>query len=212
MKVFFDVDGVLIDGWHSKLSLRKPWDINIQADLGVNRDLFQAMFFSPRDGRLPVMHECVMGKRDLREALVEILPAVDYNGHVDDFMQYWFQKDANINEAVLGLVADIRNADISTYVATGQEHYRAAYLWNTLGLCNSFEHLFYSAALGYLKKDIRFFEAINEALQINGEERPIFFDDQPEIVEIAKSVGWDSHAFDSVQDIQNHPRLRHIWS
>lgn len=27
LKIFFDVDGVLIDGWHSKPERRKPWNL-----------------------------------------------------------------------------------------------------------------------------------------------------------------------------------------
>jgi FMN phosphatase YigB (HAD superfamily) len=33
MKIFFDVDGVLIDGWHANSALRKPWDAMLEVDL-----------------------------------------------------------------------------------------------------------------------------------------------------------------------------------
>ena len=37
LKVFFDVDGVLIDGWHNDPKRRKAWDAAIKADLGIDR-------------------------------------------------------------------------------------------------------------------------------------------------------------------------------
>jgi putative hydrolase of the HAD superfamily len=97
------------------------------------------------------------------------------------------------------------------FVATGQEHHRARYLWNELGFSKHFDGIFYSANIGYGKKDARFFQAINRSLEIGAGERPLFFDDQPEIVELAKTVGWDATAFTSINDIQGHPRLRHLW-
>ncbi len=107
---------------------------------------------------------------------------------------------------------ELRERDqAQTYVATGQEHHRARFLWNELGFANYFDGIFYSAEIGFPKKDIRFFEAINRALEIKSGERPLFFDDQPEIVELAERAGWDASTFTSVSDIQRHPRLRHLW-
>jgi putative hydrolase of the HAD superfamily len=40
LKVFFDVDGVLIDGWHANSALSKRWDLTLEADLGVDREAF----------------------------------------------------------------------------------------------------------------------------------------------------------------------------
>lgn len=48
MKVLFDVDGVIIDGWHENPKLRKSWDASIRTDLGVDRAMFQHLFFVER--------------------------------------------------------------------------------------------------------------------------------------------------------------------
>ncbi|MGN7806733.1 HAD-IA family hydrolase [Ensifer sp. 22521] len=212
MKVFFDVDGVLIDGWHADFARRKPWDVTIEADLGVDRDAFQLLFFgNPAKGAASPMFECVTGRRDLKEALAAVLPQTGYKGGVDDFVRYWFEKDSNINPEVFDLVRKLRERGAQTFVATGQEHHRAAYLWNELHFANHFDRLFYSAEIGVPKKDPRFFEAINRALEIDPEERPLFFDDQPEIVELASRAGWDAAIFTSARNIQKHPRLRDLW-
>ncbi|WP_184450025.1 HAD family hydrolase [Rhizobium sp. BK538] len=213
MKIFFDVDGVLIDGWHANPELRKPWDMTIEEDLGVDRDAFQQLFFgTPGDRFQSRMFACVTGQSDLKAALAEVLPQVGYAGSVNSFVQYWFEKDSNLNASVIGLVSELRQAgDIKLYLATGQEHYRARYLWNNLGLSWLFDGIFYSAEIGHPKKDVRFFEAINAALGISGDERPLFFDDQPEIVALAAQAGWDGRAFSCERDIRQHPRLRGRW-
>lgn len=149
MIVFFDVDGVLIDGWHSSSALRKPWDETLEADLGVDRAAFQRLFFQGPDGdhRGSPMFDCTVGRRDLMEALAGILPRVGYAGNAEDFARYWFEKDSNINRQVIGLVETIRRSGARLYVATGQEHHRARYLWNELGFSRWFDRLFYSAGI-----------------------------------------------------------------
>ncbi|PKA39731.1 haloacid dehalogenase [Rhizobium sullae] len=214
-KIFFDVDGVLIDGWHADPLRRKPWDATIEADLGVDRAAFGNLFFGRSGGRSnALMAECISGKRDLAEALAEVLPEVGYHGDAKDFMRYWFEKDSNLNSEVFDLIEGIRSSGsvVELYVATGQEHHRARFLWNELGFSKLFDGMFYSAEIRYPKKDIRFFEAINSRLSIGAGECPIFFDDQPEIVAVARQAGWDANPFASASDVRQHPRLRHLWA
>ncbi len=211
MKVFFDVDGVLIDGWHADESRRKPWDATIEADLGVDRCVFQSLFFGSVDTRSSSrMANCVRGRRDLKSSLAEVLPQTGYQGSVDDFVDYWFEKDSNVQREVFALAGILKTRNVRIFVATGQEHHRANFLWNDLRFCDYFEKMFYSAEMGLLKTENGFFEAINKALNIDPDERPIFFDDQPEVVEVAKSAGWDAVAFNSVDDIRRHPRLKDL--
>jgi putative hydrolase of the HAD superfamily len=165
MIVFFDVDGVLIDGWHANSALRKPWDATLESDLGINPEAFQHLFFATPVGQSKSrMAECIEGRRDLADALAEVLPQLGYRGATEEFIRYWFEKDSNVNAAVLSLAEKIRRrCHARLYIATGQEHHRANYIWNNLGFSNYFDRIFYSAELGYLKKDPRFFEAINRA-------------------------------------------------
>ena len=151
MIVVFDVDGVLIDGWHSNSALRKPWDETLEADLGVDRTAFQKLFFQGPDGdreRSP-MFGCTVGRIDLMDALADVLPRVGYAGNVEDFARYWFKKDSNINRQVFSFVEKIRQSGARLYVATGQEHHRARYLWSELGFSKWFDRIFYSAEIGH---------------------------------------------------------------
>ncbi|MGD9946654.1 MAG: HAD family hydrolase [Burkholderiaceae bacterium] len=210
MKIFLDVDGVLIDGWHADDSRRRRWDAAIGTDLRIDRAAFQRLFFGvPDSPSTSPMAACMSGRRDLHEALAEVLPQVGYGGRVADFVRYWFENDSNVDMGVLGLIDEIRRCgQVQLFLATAQEHHRARYLWNDLGLREHFDDIFHSAAIGCSKKDVRFYETINRRLGSAADERPLFFDDQPAVIETAGRAGWDGVVFTSLRDIERHPRLR----
>ena len=212
MRIFFDVDGVIIDGWHSNPERRKPWDTTLEQDLGVNREAFQQAFFTPpQRGTESLMSACVRGEGDLKDILAELLPTLGYRGSVDAFTEYWFVKDSNINQDVLKIVKRLIHCEeVELYLATGQEHHRAAYLWNDLGLKNLFNDIFYSARLGVLKDRTGFFDIINAQLDISPSEGPLFFDDQKKVVSAARAAGWDAHIFDTAEDLLRNSRLMSI--
>ncbi len=213
MKIFFDVDGVLIDGWHTSPERRKRWDADIHRDLGVDAQAFQERFFLPPPGRqdASLMQACAKGKLDLKVALAFILPSVGYHGSVDAFVAYWFEKDSNVNRDLLDIVRRLdSHARIDLYLVTGQEHHRADYLWNTLGFRDYFKDILYSARFGHLKSEPAFYEKIGGFLGIAPEERPIFFDDQDAVVRLARNAGWDAHIFDSIEVVLTHPVLRRL--
>ncbi len=212
MKIFFDIDGVIIDGWHSKPARRKPWDTTIEQDLGVSREAFQRAFFTPpQRGADSLMSACLRGEGDLKDTLAELLPTLGYRGSVDAFVEYWFVKDSNINQDVLEIVKRLRQCEeVELYLATCQEHHRAAYLWNDLGLKELFNDIFYSARLGVPKDRTGFFDKINAQLDISPSERPLFFDDAEKVVATARAAGWDAHIFDTVKDLSRNPRLVRI--
>ncbi len=154
------------------------------------------------------MHACVSGACDLKEALGRVLPSVGYEGSIDAFVAYWFAKDSNVNRDVLGVVKRLAlHTNVELYLVTGQEHYRAHYLWNQLGFRQHFKDIMCSAKLGHLKGTHAFFQAINAALEIAPAEQPLFFDDQEEIVCLAREIGWDACVFDTGGDLLTHARL-----
>ena len=200
MKIFLDVDGVLIDGWHADPSLRKPWNLNLESDLGINPVRFEDRFFKPQNSQAEsLMHRCTTGMLDLKEALKIVLPDLGYTDDPDNFIAYWFEKDSNVNPNVLSVVKQLAaRQDCELYMATGQEHHRAKYLWSELNFSEHFRKLYYSAELKFAKTDVRFFEAINSQLKFDPKEspsseaRPLFFDDSREVVEVASRAGWES--------------------
>jgi len=205
--IFFDVDGVLIDGWHADEALRKPWDANLEADLGVDHGAFQATFFGSRtDGRAGPFMDVIVGRRDLKDALAETLPGCGYEGSVDAFVDYWFENDSNVNTAVLEVVKQLKSVpDLVLRIATGQEHHRARYLWETLGFRDHFSSIYYTAQIGALKHDPAFFHAVNDRLGITPDDRPLFFDDKALVVAAATEAGWEAVLFATVDDLTSHP-------
>ena len=209
MKIFFDVDGVLIDSWHEKPDRRHPWDTTLTEDLGIDVPLFRKLMFGDGVSLTSPLHACAKGERDLKHLLAEVLPQAGYTGSVDTMLKYWFDKDAKVNPLVFGAVTRLAaRPDVSLYLATGQEHHRAAYLWNELNFKAVFKDIFYSAKLGYLKNEPGFFAAINRALAIGPDERPLFFDDHQEVARMARAAGWDVQLVDTPDDVVNHPRLK----
>lgn len=210
VKVFFDVDGVLIDGWHHNPDRRRRWDAALQEDFGIDPDVFsKALFWTPIANHRSLMHACVKGDRDLKEVLGEVLLPLGYTGRVEHFIGYWFAKDSRVNAPVIDAVRRLAAHDhIELYLATGQEHYRADHLWNGLGFKAHFRDIFYSARLGKLKTDPAFYDKINMALEIAADERPLFFDDSPPVIDCALAAGWDACLFDTADDVLGHPRLQ----
>lgn len=208
MKVFFDVDGVLIRGWHAKPERRRPWDATIGADLGIDGGRLRSLLFGGEPLAGPY-HDCAVGRRDLKEVLGGILPRTGYRGTVDDFVRYWFEHDSVLHDDVLDAVRRLgTHGHVELYLCTAQEHHRAAYLWNDLNFRNYFRDIWYTARMGHPKTTVPFFAAINAALKVSADERPIFFDDAEEVVAAARDAGWDAHVFDSVDDLHRHPRVR----
>ena len=214
MKIFFDVDGVLIAGWHAKPERRRRWDATLKADLGVDPDALQEKFFATPTGEFAsLMHACVAGRLDLKEALAGVLPSLGYSGPVDAFVAYWLEKDSNLNLEILEIVKRLaRSPGVELYVVTGQEHYRAAYLWNALGFRDHFRDILYSAKLGHPKGSAAFFTRINTMLEISADDAPLFFDDHEQVVALAREAGWDACVFEDVRTILTHPRLQSFFA
>lgn len=74
------------------------------------------------------------GRADIRERLAVALLAVAPGLTVDKVLTYWFQHDARLNRELLIDLAALRDAGLRVYLATNQEHARARYLMDTLGL------------------------------------------------------------------------------
>jgi len=96
----------------------------IEADLGIDRDAFQLLFFGT-PGNRSASPMFASGRRDLKQALAAVLPRAGYKGGVDDFVRYWFEKDSNINPEVFDSVRELRERGVQTFVATGRSKWFA---------------------------------------------------------------------------------------
>jgi len=194
--VLFDVDGVLIHGYHAKSAFSRHWDEQLEVDFGISRADFRDRFI-----RASFESEVLTGRLRLLDALAQALPTLGYAGDPQTLIDYWLERDAVFTPGLLPYVERLHaSPNVRLFVATNQESVRASYLMNTVGLGKYFQDVFNSARLGVLKPDPRFFERVERLL--DRPEKPTFFDDREDVVEAARLAGWDAHQFDRPEDLR----------
>ena len=104
-------------------------------------------------------------------------------------MAYWFEKDGNLDHALLENLASVRAGGLKLYLATVQEHWRAYYLWNALGLSEYFDGCFHSARVGAAKPDPAYFDAVAKEVALLPEDL-LLVDDSARNVDAARDAGW----------------------
>ncbi|HEU5229072.1 MAG TPA: HAD family hydrolase [Ktedonobacteraceae bacterium] len=172
--VLFDVDGVLVQG--------EPFSTHLARDYGISTEKTAAFF----RGRFL---ECLVGRADLKEVLITYVPQWGWQGSVDEFVDYWFRCEHNVNEPLVHAVQQLRQQGIRCYMATNQEKYRTAYILEQMGLAEKFDGMFSSASIGCMKHETAFFEHILREFNDIKAEAMIFWDDSAGNVATAKKVG-----------------------
>ena len=197
--VLFDVDGVLVHGYHSRPERQRRWDQFLAADLGIDPDVFLEQFIKP-----VFVPEVLTGKQSLINALEAVLPKLGYKSSPMNLIGYWMGRDTQLNHPLLDVIKKLRGTGAArVYIATNQEDVRAYHLWSNLGLQHLFDDIFYAARLGAAKPDRRFFEAVATRLGPQAEP-PLMFDDYPAVIEAAQAFGWEAVLFDETKDCRNH--------
>jgi len=203
--ILFDVDGVLIHGYHAKPEFRKCWDETMEADLGLNREHFQKQFIFG-----PFVQQVLVGAQSLQEALTTYLPTTNARVTAQEVIDYWMRNDANINQPLLDAAKRLKaTGEVRLFLATNQEHTRAAYLMQTLAMQEHFEDIFHSARIGTIKPNQAYFQTVSDLLGPQTEP-PIFFDDTQNVVDAANAFGWQAHQFDTVADLNKNPFVANL--
>jgi putative hydrolase of the HAD superfamily len=197
--VFFDVDGVLVHGYHARPDLTRRWNENLLADLGVDPDRFNNEFIFDI-----FIKKVVVGEMSIIDALDRRLPGLGYRGSPMTFLHYWLSHDSVLNTELIDIVRRLKaRDDIKLYIATNQDHTRAQWLWHTLGMGEMFEDIFYSARAGIRKPEKGFFDFIDHRIGPQSEP-PLFFDDTPKVIDGARSHGWEAVLFNTMPDCASH--------
>ncbi|MCQ1781479.1 HAD-IA family hydrolase [Neorhizobium galegae] len=102
-----------------------------------------------------------------------------------------FENDARLNIELLEELHQQREAGKKVYLATNQEHVRAAYLIEVLGLGRHCDGMYYSAALGSRKPDRAFFEQVAALAGLQSDQL-LLVDDTPANVVAARACGWNA--------------------
>lgn len=198
--VFFDVDGVLVHGYHAQPdALQQRWDENLQADLGIDPERFQHEFIFDI-----FIKKVIIGQVSLVDALERRLPAMGYTGSPMTVVNYWLSHDSRLNQPLLDIVRRLKaRPDLRLYIATNQEHLRANWLWSHLGFSDLFEDMFYSARIGVMKPHQAYFDFIEQRIGPQA-EAPLFFDDTPKVIDGARRAGWEAVQFNTTEDVTSH--------
>lgn len=181
MKILMvDVDGVLV---HGRPADGLPFATNLEHDLGLPLETLQREFFKP------YWPDIVTGREPIEPRLTAVLSKIAPHLETETLLSYWFENDSRLDERLIADLAAIRETGVALYLATNQEHRRAAWLMNELGLTRHFDGIFYSAQFGHRKPASDFFRlATQEAGAEVGEI--VFLDDTLENVEAARLFGW----------------------
>ena len=175
-----DVDGVVVV--HPEPG---GWATHLERDLGLSKAALQAAFFAPH------FDDVIHGRAGLRERLAPVLEEIAPHLTCDELCAYWFREDAHLDHGLLDQLAQQRAAGVAVHLATVQEHERAAYLWNQMGLKDRFDAIHYAAELGHAKPAPEFYAAI-EARTGYAPADIFFIDDKAANVEAARARGWNA--------------------
>ncbi|MBY5442960.1 HAD-IA family hydrolase [Rhizobium leguminosarum] len=183
MKVLMvDVDGVLI---HGRPTDGLPLFTYLERDLGLRLDLLQQEFFQTH------WRDIIIGREALEPRLAGVLANIAPHLSAETLIDYWFENDSRLDLNLLEELAALRQSGITLLLATNQEHRRARYLMEQIGLKAHFDDIIYSAALGHSKPSPDFFRLATERTGVLPGEIA-FIDDMAENIEAARQFGWNA--------------------
>lgn len=181
--VMLDVDGVLISGHAAAEDL---WTHNLKRDLGVEPLALVEAFFAKG------WADVVTGRKALEPVLQAALGQMGVGVMAEDLIDYWFAKDSRLVEPVLEDCKRLREAGLTVILTTNQEHRRASFLMQDLGLGQVVDGMVYSAQAGAVKPMRAFFDFA--MVQTGAQpEAHLLVDDHRANVDGARYAGWQAH-------------------
>jgi putative hydrolase of the HAD superfamily len=177
-----DIDGVVAV---AQPGSAQPWYATMKADWGIDHDEMARDFFQRE------FQEVLRGRLDLYVALHGYLATKGLADRLEEFVAYWFERDAVIDRRVLA-EADAwrRRTGGRCFAASNQEHHRVAYLRDEAGLGAYFDEIVYSAALGVCKPERVFFTNAQARMGVLAAQSILFVDDAAANVDAARVCGW----------------------
>jgi len=190
--VLFDADGVVVRA--KKFSDHYALAHNIAVD-----DM--TPFFTGE------FQKCIIGKADLKKALVPWLSRWQWGGSVDEFLQYWFETEVTVDERVVSTIKQLRSQGIVCGLATNQVNDRIEYFRKELGFDTLFDYTFVSSSIGHKKPSTAFYSYIFDTLRREHEIAPseiLYFDDSEKNVLEAQRLGVQAYHYQSFSDLKTH--------
>jgi putative hydrolase of the HAD superfamily len=182
----FDADGVVVLSQMFSYKYAQEFNINM-SELD---DFFQTDF-----------QACLIGKSDLKVVIKPWLKKWNWSKPVDEFLDYWFKAEHQINFELIENIRELRKNNIRCVLATNQEKYRLEYMKKEMDFEEVFDKIYSSNLIGFKKPATQYYEYILNDLNENP-SNIIFYDDRQENIESAKLLGINSHLYDKSTKIE----------
>ena len=189
--LMLDIDGVLVDG---RPNDGQHWKTDLQDDLGISPVELSQAFFKVE------WQDIVEGRKDLVPTLETTLQAIASPVRAEDLIAYWFEKDSRVVNHVLSDCKAAKTAGIQVYLTTNQEHKRAKYLMETLGLGSAVDGIAYSAQAGFEKPKPEFYLYAQNLTGLRPGDL-LLVDDTPANIEGAIEAGWAAVLWDGSEKL-----------
>ncbi len=198
--LMLDVDGVLVNG---RPEDGQPWATDLERDLGISPQRLQTVLFVPH------WADIVTGRKKLFDVLETCLPELSHALSAQAFIDYWFENDSGIDEAVLAACDELRGRGMRIFLATNQEHMRANYLMDRFGFREHVDGIVYSAQIAARKPQRAFFDAAMTRIG-SAPEHILLVDDTKANVDAAREAGWDAIHWSEGSNLTNLVESRYV--
>ncbi len=139
-----------------------------------------------------MMHQCLVGKADLKLELPAFLKEWKVSESAEAVLETAFSTGNQIDDAVAEVVKTIRGQGIICGLVTNQDRHRMEYLDRHLAIREHFDAVFVSCELGLKKPDADFYHVVGAHFP---SKQLAFWDDRPDNVQAAKECGWTAFEF-----------------
>lgn len=175
--VIFDADGMVIHNSHAQ-----RFSVRFAKKYGVKEELILPFFKNE-------FQECLAGRADLKEELKKYVKKWNWQGTIDELLEFWFVGEDNPDERVLTVARELKTKDIICCLATNNEKYRTEYIIERMKLGSEFNKVYSSAYLGFKKPETKFYQYIVDDLGLIKDE-VLFWDDEAEELEAVTKQGF----------------------
>ena len=188
----FDVDGVIVNSDRFSLQYGKKFSISPE----VMNPFFQNE-----------LQECLIGSKDVMDLLDPWLSKWKWTGTKEEFLNFWFDLENNVDDRILRVVKDLQKRGIKCFVATNQEKHRTEYMKTVMNFQTLFDGVFSSTEIGYKKPDEGFYRHILKHLDQHQPHEILFFDDSISHVDGAMKVGIQAFHYTDFKDCEKVIKL-----
>lgn len=178
----------------------------------INRGILPSEYFA-KDWNIPLekitsffkneFQLCKIGKADTKESLKKYFPLWEWKGSTDEFLDYWFKFDSNLNQEMLANIKELKIRGIKCYLATNNEKYRTKYFENVLNFKNIFDGIFSTCNIGYSKSQQKFWQTIYNQFGMPDKKSVLCWDNDEKNIKAAKNFGFSAELYTSFNDYKN---------